>query len=187
MKVILKSQSIDIPAGVEVWVKGRVVKVKGPRGSLTRDFRHLPIDLKRVGKSLQAEVWFGKRAQLACIRTCLSHVENMIAGVTKGFLYKMRMVYAHFPINITINNDSNEIEIRNFIGEKIVRTVKISPGVVVKKPEESKDEITVEGIDIDAVSQCAANVQQITRVRDKDIRKFLDGVYVSQSGFLKDD
>lgn len=57
--------------------------------------------------------------QLACIRTICSHVENMITGVTKGYLYKMRFCYAHFPINVSITGKT--VEIRNFLGEKRVR------------------------------------------------------------------
>lgn len=57
--------------------------------------------------------------QLACIRTICSHVENMMTGVTKGYLYKMRFCYAHFPINVSITG--RVVEIRNFLGEKRVR------------------------------------------------------------------
>lgn len=57
--------------------------------------------------------------QLACIRTICSHIENMITGVTKGYLYKMRFCYAHFPINVSITGRT--VEIRNFLGEKRVR------------------------------------------------------------------
>jgi large subunit ribosomal protein L9e len=48
-----------------------------------------------------------------------SHIENLITGVTKGFLYKMRFCYAHFPINVTLTDRT--VEIRNFLGEKRVR------------------------------------------------------------------
>ena len=37
----------------------------------------------------------------------------MITGVQIGFKYKMRFVYSHFPINVTVNADM--IEIRNFM------------------------------------------------------------------------
>jgi ribosomal protein L6P/L9E len=46
----------------------------------------------------------------------------------QGFEYKMRLVYAHFPININIANDGTLVEIRNFLGEKRVRSVNMYPG-----------------------------------------------------------
>lgn len=55
-------------------------------------------------------------------------LQNLITGVTKGFEYKMRLVYAHFPININIEDGGKIIEIRNFLGEKRVRVVKMLPG-----------------------------------------------------------
>ena len=53
----------------------------------------------------------------------------MIKGVTKGFEYKMRLVYAHFPINANITEDGTIVEVRNFLGEKRVRIVKMLPGI----------------------------------------------------------
>ena len=57
-------------------------------------------------------------------------LQNMIKGVTKGFEYKMRLVYAHFPINANITDEGAIIEIRNFLGEKRVRIVKMLPGLL---------------------------------------------------------
>ena len=85
---------------VKVQLAGRKVTVTGPRGSLTKDFGHLKIELKlkKNGKAIAAEQWFGKRSEVACLRTCITHVKNMFTGVTKGFLYKMKIVTAHFPM-----------------------------------------------------------------------------------------
>jgi large subunit ribosomal protein L9e len=71
-------------------------------------------------KKLKVEAWFGSRKTSAAIRTALSHVDNLIIGVTKGYRYKMRFIYAHFPINASITNSNSAIEIRNFLGEKKV-------------------------------------------------------------------
>lgn len=46
----------------------------------------------------------------------------------QGFEYKMRLVYAHFPININIEKEGTLVEIRNFLGEKRVRAVDMYPG-----------------------------------------------------------
>ena len=100
----------------------------------------------------------------------------------QGFKYKMRFVYSHFPINVAITNKDKRIEIRNFLGEKVVRTVDALEGCTAKRSADVKDEISVEGNDIDSVSRTCALVQQICAVKRKDIRKFLDGIYVSFKG-----
>lgn len=69
---------------VTVTVKSRKVTVKGPRGTLRRDFRHMAIDIKMVkGNQLVVEKWFGIRKELAAVKTVCSHVQNMIRGVTE--------------------------------------------------------------------------------------------------------
>lgn len=129
--------------------------------------------------------WFGIRKELAQVRTICSHIQNMIVGVTRGFQYKMRAVYAHFPINVSVHNDGKKVEIRNFLGEKIMRTVDMQPGVTVVSSTNVKDEIVLSGNDIELVSLSAAQIQQSTAVKNKDIRKFLDGVYVSEKGHIE--
>jgi large subunit ribosomal protein L9e len=125
MKTILSSATMDIPEGVKIKVNAKVIEVEGPRGKLTRNFKHLSLDFQLITdengqRKLKVEAWFGSRKTSASIRTALSHVENLITGVTKGYRYKMRFVYAHFPINASITNSNRSIEIRNFLGEKKV-------------------------------------------------------------------
>lgn len=129
---------------------------------------------------VQVALWFANRKQLACVRTVCSHVENMIIGVTRGYLYKMRFVYSHFPINVATN--AGYVEIRNFLGERRVRKVKLPEGVTYERSDDTKDEILLSGNDITQVSLTAAKIQQATNVRNKDLRKFLDGIYVSEKG-----
>ncbi|CAI7819914.1 unnamed protein product [Closterium sp. NIES-54] len=122
MKTILASETMDIPKDVKLEIKAKKVRVTGPRGKLFRDFRHLNLDFQIVeeGTKLKVDAWFGTRKTMASIRTAISHVQNLIKGVTVGFKYKMRLVYAHFPINSSISSSADNIEIRNFLGEKKV-------------------------------------------------------------------
>jgi large subunit ribosomal protein L9e len=184
MKTILRGQTVTVPEGVTLTVKTRIITVKGSRGTLVKDLRHLPLDmtLSEDGRSLRIERWFTSGKQPASIRSACSHIDNMIIGVTKGFLYKMRFVYAHFPINVTITNKDTKVEIRNFLGEKVVRVVDAIGDTTVKRSADVKDEIVLQGTDIQSVSRTAALVQQICAVKRKDIRKFLDGIYVSYKG-----
>ncbi|GLJ42946.1 hypothetical protein SUGI_0891210 [Cryptomeria japonica] len=122
---------------------------------------------------------------MAAIRTALSHVQNRITGVTKGYKYKMRFVYALFPINASIGNNSTNIEIRNFLGEKKLRDVDLLEGDTITRSEKVKDELILEGNDIELVSRSAAWINQKCHVKNKDIRKFLDGIYASKATSLK--
>ena len=187
-----------ILCAVTIEIKARRVKVSGPLGTLERDFTHIPMDLKQVSGAdlgyteeeegaekmekqfVKVDLWFANRKQLASCRTVCSHLQNLFVGVTLGFSYKMRAVYSHFPINVSLAGDT--VEIRNFLGEKRVRKIKLLPGVKYIRTETVKDQIELEGIDIAAVSLTAARIQQATNVRNKDLRKFLDGMYVSEKG-----
>jgi large subunit ribosomal protein L9e len=184
MKYIKFTRKFKIPEGVKVEIQSRQVKVTGPRGTLQKDFRHAQVDLKlqAKGTKLVADMWHCDRKTAACLRSITAGIQNMIKGVTKGFRYKMRLVYAHFPINVNIEENGTLLEIRNFLGEKEVRAVKLFPGVTIERSSDVKDELVLSGNDINHVSQSAAKIQQSTLVRNKDIRKYLDGIYVSEKG-----
>ncbi|EKM59194.1 uncharacterized protein PHACADRAFT_249471 [Phanerochaete carnosa HHB-10118-sp] len=183
MRDILKTEELDIPEGIEVSVKSRLITVTGPRGTLKKNVRHADVDIRLVkGKvnRVTLAVWQGGRKHVAVLRTLRSLINNMIIGVTKGFQYKMRAVYAHFPINCIIQESGRKLEIRNFLGEKLVRHVDMLDGVTVSESKAQKDELILEGNDVQNVSQSAASIQGMCLVRNKDIRKFLDGIYVSE-------
>lgn len=180
MRSIQNSVLVKIPDNVKVILNGRKVKVTGPRGTLERSFSAVPLEFTRVGKNqIKVTVWFGNLKHNACIRTICSHINNMMKGVTLGFQYKMRSAYAHFPINLSIQDNNKRIEIRNFIGERIVRNIPMLEGVSVEMTGQ-KDEIVIYGNDLQNVSQSAASIQNITKVKGKDIRMFLDGIYVTE-------
>jgi len=184
---VQKVEELEIPEGVEITIKSRLITVTGPRGTLTKNVRHIDMDI-RVVKAKQTKVlltvWQGGRKHVACLRTIRSLINNMVTGVTKGFQYKMRAVYAHFPINCIIQENGAAVEIRNFLGEKTVRNIAMLDGVAISESKAQKDELILEGNDIDNVSQSAASIQGVCRVRNKDIRKFLDGIYVSSRGTI---
>jgi len=187
MRYLHSEETLEVPEGVSVTIKARNVTVTGPRGKLSKDLSHLAVDFSSPKKNvIGMAIHHGARKNVAALRTVRTLISNLIIGVTKGFKYKMRYVYAHFPINVNIDKNSEtdqyEVEIRNFIGEKIVRKVVMRSGVDVKVSTAQKDELILEGNSLEDVSQSAADIQQICKVRNKDIRKFLDGLYVSEKG-----
>jgi len=189
MKYIQTEQVLDIPAGVTVDIKARTVKVTGPRGELSKDLKHIDVTFRKINnRAIKIIVHNGDRKHVAALRTVKSLIANLIKGVTQGFKYKLRYVYAHFPINVNVieQDGAKFVEIRNFLGEKRVRLVKIFDGVTIEQSSTQKDELVVTGNSLEAVSQNAADIQQICRVRNKDIRKFLDGIYVSERTVIEE-
>jgi len=86
MKDIYKDEEFEIPDGVTVNIKSRLVTVKGPRGELTKNLRHVDMEIKKVGdKKIKLIVWHGGRKHVACLRTVRSLITNMMNGVTKVF------------------------------------------------------------------------------------------------------
>lgn len=190
MKYIQTDQILDIPEGVSVQIKSRIITVTGPRGTLTKNLKHIDVSFTKISnRAIKITVHNGDRKHVAALRTVKSLIANLVTGVTKGFKYKMRYVYAHFPINVNVVEIDGQkyVEIRNFLGEKRVRHIKIFEGVDVAQSTTQKDELVISGNSLEAVSQNAADIQQICRVRNKDIRKFLDGIYVSERGVIEED
>ena len=182
MKTLLSTRTLAVAEGCTVTIKSKVVTVKGTRGELTREFKHLDVDVRTIedGTKIQVDMWFAKRKQLASVRTIVSHINNMMIGLTQGFRYKMRLVYNHFPINATINGQV--FEVRNFIGQRIAFKCECPPSVKLTRSADVKDQVELEGSDIVALSLSAARIQQMTAVKNKDIRKFLDGIYIEEKG-----
>ena len=173
MRAIETVATVEIPDGVEGKLEGRIVTIKGEKGELTRDFSHAPIKIRLEGNTVTVQASWPRKKEAALVGTVCSHVQNMIKGVTKGFTYKLKIVFSHFPITVKIIEKILTIE--NFTGERNPRTAKImgDTQVMVKG-----DDVIVQGINLEDVSQTAANIQNATKIRRKDPRVFLDGIYV---------
>ena len=167
------SKTIQVPDNVNVTLEGKKIIVKGAKGSLTRDFSFAPIAIEGEGKNIRIWAKWPRKKEAALVGTITSHINNMITGVTKGYSYKLKIVFSHFPITVKVQDKS--IMIENFTGERRARKIKIIGDTKVKI---EPDDIIVEGANLEEVSQTAANIEQSTRVRRKDPRVFLDGIYV---------
>jgi len=172
-------RTLSIPDQVSVQVEGRTVKVKGPLGSLQEDLSHLPVSINVNDNKVRLETTWPRKREIGMLGTAAAHVRNMLKGVTQGYRYELRTVYAHFPVTVKVDEKAKVLKIENFTGEKTPRYAKIVEGV---KVDVKGEDISVEGIDLKSVSQTAANIQDSTKIKKKDLRVFLDGIYVSGKG-----
>lgn len=173
--VELAQDTMPIPEGVQLSIDGRKVKATGPKGTLEEDFSHLPVQFAVENGTLRVYSRWARKREVALVGTALAHVRNMVRGITSGYTYKLKIVYAHFPVTVKVQDKEKRLTIENFTGEKTPRIVKIVGSAKIKVVG---DEVHVQGSNLRDVSQTAANIQTATKIKDKDQRVFLDGIYI---------
>ena len=171
----LVERIVEIPEGVTVEISNRKIKASGPKGALEEDLSHIPCSMEvEKGHVLIRSSW-PRREDIAMAGTAAAKIRNMVKGVKAGFTFKMKVVHAHFPVTLKVIEKERKLLIENFTGEKTPRVVHI---VGDSKVKASGDEVIIQGINLQHVSQTAANIEQSTKIKDKDQRVFLDGIYV---------
>ena len=172
-----KSQDLDseveLPDEVSANYKDGKVTVTGPLGKVSQDFSKIPVDLAIRGKSVKLLTHGARRKNRSVINTAKSLINNAVHGVTKGYEYKLKVIYAHFPVTVKVQG--KKILVENFYGERSPRVADI---IGDTKAEVQGEDVVLNGVSIQDVGQTAANLEQATKVKRKDQRVFLDGVYV---------
>merc|ERR1712224_1157418 len=107
--------------------------VKGPLGTLSRDLTHCHADIRVEDGKVVVESWFTATKQKSALKSALSAVVNLMNGVQIKFKKIMRLACSHFPINVTLENKGKTCEIRNFLGEKIVRKIDMLGDCIVSR------------------------------------------------------
>ena len=166
---------LEIPEDVSVSQDHLDLSVEGPNGSVTRRLWYPDINVTVDEDVVAVESDEDDAKTMSTIGTFESHIENMFHGVIEGWEYEMEVFYSHFPMQVNVEGD--DIVIENFLGEKAARRTTVHGDTDVSVDGE---ELTVTGPDIEAVGQTAADIEQLTRINDKDVRVFQDGVYITQ-------
>ena len=165
--------AVDLLKGVTASVDGRVLSVKGPLGTVKKNFNRIHVNIGIDSGKVQITSVSAKKKYVVSSNTVSSLVRNMVTGVTEGYLYKMKVVFAHFPVTVKVKG--NTVVVENFMGERSARVTKI---VGDCKVTIDGDDIIIKGVSLEDVGQTSANLEQATKIKRKDQRIFLDGVYV---------
>jgi len=168
-----QAHTVDLPEGVTGSVAGRQLSVKGPLGTARKNFDRIHVDIEVKDGKIVIRPFTEKKKDLVSSNTVSSLARNMVTGVTKGYTYKLKVIFAHFPVTVKVKGD--KVSVENFMGERSARVSQILGDCKVTV---EGDDIIIKGVSLEDVGQTAANLEQITKIKRKDQRIFLDGVYV---------
>ncbi|KAI5134255.1 large subunit ribosomal protein L9e [Nematocida ausubeli] len=183
MRILLTEEKVNIPEGCIVTEKNKILTVSGPKGTETLDISHMLLSVDIEEDALYVRLWSARRKETPIVRTCASLINNLVVGCTKGFLYKVKAIYKHFPITMLIEDAGKTVIIKNFLGSKCDRVIKMRGSAIAKLGQE-KDYLHIEGPNMQTVSQSAANICQKCVPKNKDLRVFLDGTFVVSKGTI---
>ncbi len=169
-------KEIDIPDEITATLDHLDLTIEGENGSVTRRLWYPDVAVSVEDDAVVVETDDTNAKTAATVGTFVSHIENMIYGVTDGWEYSMEVFYSHFPMQVSVAGD--EVVIENFLGERAPRRTTVHGDTQVAVDGE---ELTVSGPSIEDVGQTAADIEQLTRVTDKDTRVFQDGVYITET------
>lgn len=174
MKPDQMEYKVAIPEKVDVKIHDGLVTVKGPKGEIHRKFVFKSIDMKIDGNAVVFKTLKPTKREKAAIFTTEAHLKNMFKGILEGSTYKLKICSGHFPMKVALKG--TVLEVKNFMGETVPRTLTIKPGVQVEVKE---PEITVTSPDKELAAQTAASIEQICRRAAFDRRIFQDGIYIT--------
>ena len=166
------STEVQIPENVKVSFKKNMLNVEGPLGKTYKNFKKIPVDIHVNDNIISLNAIGTRNSSFAIMNTARSIIKNILEGVIEGYTIKMKIVFSHFPINVKV--EGKEVLVENFQGERAPRITKIW-GETKVLPK--GDDVIITGHVLTDVSQTAAEIENKSRVKNKDHRVFLDGIY----------
>ncbi len=144
---------ITVPAGVQVDIDGKNVKVKGPKGELQRTFTPV-VDIQMEESQIVVTRSSDEKMARALHGTTRAVLQNMVTGVSDGFTKTLEIQGVGYKAEMD--------------GEKLVINVGFSHPVFVEPPDGIQFEVTeknrfivITGSNKEVVGQVAADIRKI--------------------------
>ena len=167
--------TVEIPEGVTITQKKHMLQFQGPLGKTYKSFRSIPVDLEIKDNKVHLKAQGKRKRDYSILHTARSIIRNICEGLVNGYTIKMKVVFAHFPITVKV--EGKTVKIENFQGERAPRTTTIVGNTkVIPKGED----VILTGEVWTDITQTAANIELHTKVKNKDHRVFLDGIYITE-------
>lgn len=175
-KLVNMQEELIIPEGIETKLDGNTITFAKSGKEVKRKLNNR-IQLKVEGNKIIISSRKMTKRERKILYSIKSHIKNAFEGLEKGFKYRLQAVSVHFPMTLEVDKNNNLLLVKNFLGEKKPRAIKIAYGVDVKV---NKDLIELNSADIEKAGQTAANIEKGTRIRFRDRRVFQDGIFITE-------
>ena len=170
------TETVELPEGFEASFEDGVLTVSDGSNELEKKMDHALIEVEVDGREVSFTPLREKKDVKSVSGSYRAHLENLVQGLQQDYVYKMKGVYAHFPM--TIKQENNQVVIENFMGEQHPRKIDIMEGVDVQV---DGDGLEISGPNKEKVSQTAARIEQMCHKGNRDPRTFQDGVYITET------
>ena len=175
MKQDVLMESVEVPEGCSASFTDFQIMIKGPKGAISTKLTTPRIQVKIENNHVVLRSEKPSKREKRMINTYKAHVKNMFKGVTEEHTYKLKVCSGHFPMTVAYKN--NILEVKNFLGEKVPRSVKLNEAVNVQI---QGDIITITSVNKETAGNAASAIEKITRRNGFDKRVFQDGIYLTE-------
>jgi len=173
-------RELEIPEGITTTIEKDVLTIKKGEDEIKQSIDLSQTKIEIAGNKINLETKHTNKTSKKQTLTTLSLIKNIIKGLEEGHTYKLKICEGHFPMTVTVKGSN--LEIKNFVGERKPRIVPIYPEVTVTV---NAQEITVTGKNKELTGEQAAKIEQVTRRRNFDKRKFQEGIYITEKSGKK--
>jgi len=159
MKKQAKTEEIELPENTRASIDYGILKLSGKEGETSKNFHNPTIQIKIEGNKIILKTLKFTKREKKLLNTFIAHIKNMINGVNSKYIYKLKICSSHFPMNVSINN--NELIVKNFLGEKQPRKLKLKENAEVKL---NGEEIIISSTNKEIAGQIAGDIENLTRI-----------------------
>jgi large subunit ribosomal protein L6 len=143
---------ISIPAGVDVKIDNNQITVKGPKGTLSREL-HKDIIVVVEANEILVQRPSDNKLHRSLHGTTRSVVNNMVSGVTEGFVKNLELVGVGYRANLAGKNLNLAVGYSH--------PVEIAPEAGIEFEVPANNKIVVKGIDKERVGAVAAQIRAV--------------------------
>ncbi len=146
-------QILPIPAGTEVTITDGFITVKGKKGEIKRVFKTV-IEIKKEGDAITLNPHKKDNATRALWGTYASHIQNMLKGVSEGFVQKLILEGIGYKADVAGTNLNMALGFSHPVVEAIPEGVAVTS---------EKGVLTISGYNKETVSQIAAKIRSLKK------------------------